>query len=214
VITNKGKYIATRIVNCGGQYSDHLAQLDGLAGEIRIAPFRGEYYAFKEGAPALVKHLIYPVPDPSFPFLGVHFTRMVLGGIECGPNAVLAMGREAYGRFSVNLPEAIATLTFPGFLKLAGKHWRMGMGEFHRSFSKAAFVKALQRLVPKVTAEMLEPRAAGIRAQALKSDGSLVDDFAFVEGEHSLHVLNAPSPAATASLSIGAEVAKRAMTMA
>jgi (S)-2-hydroxyglutarate dehydrogenase len=209
VVTSKSRYLTRYFVNCGGQYSDRLARLDGLAPDIRIAPFRGEYYAFKSSAPALVKHLIYPVPDPEFPFLGVHFTRMIGGGVECGPNAVLAMGREAYGRFSVNLGEALETLTYSGFHVLARKHWRMGLGEFHRSFSKAAFVKALQRLLPAVTGDMLEPRPAGIRAQALRADGSLVDDFAFAQGASSLHVLNAPSPAATASLAIGSEIASR-----
>lgn len=209
--TGKERFRTRYFVNCGGQYSDRLARLDGLAPDVRITPFRGEYYAFKSDAPALVKHLIYPVPDPDFPFLGVHFTRMVVGGIECGPNAVLALGREAYGRTSFNLRDALEIFGDGGFRKLARKHWRMGLGEFHRSFSKAAFVKALQRLVPKVTADMLEPRPAGIRAQALKSDGSLVDDFAFAETEGSLHVINAPSPAATASLAIGEEIAGRVM---
>jgi len=212
VVTAKNRFIGNCFVNCGGQYSDHLMALDGLQSDIRIIPFRGEYYAFRPEAPALVRHLIYPVPDPDFPFLGVHFTRMIGGGIECGPNAVLALGREAYGRFAFHPGEAWDILRHPGFRILARKHWRMGLGEFHRSFSKAAFVKALQRLVPKVSAGMLSPRAAGIRAQALRADGSLVDDFAFVEGERSLHVLNAPSPAATASLAIGEEIAARLAT--
>ena len=211
VVTDRDRYLTRYFINCGGQYSDRLARLDGVAPDLLIAPFRGEYYAFKSEAPVLVRHLIYPVPDPAFPFLGVHFTRMVHGGTECGPNAVLALGREAYGRFSFNVGDALETLTYSGFRKLGRKHWRMGLGEFHRSLSKAAFVKALQRLVPKVEGGMLEPRAAGIRAQALKADGSLVDDFAFVEGEHSLHVLNAPSPAATAALAIGLEIAQRAI---
>jgi (S)-2-hydroxyglutarate dehydrogenase len=211
VITDKQRYHTRYFVNCGGQHSDRIARLDGLAPDVRIAPFRGEYYAFKENAPALVKHLIYPVPDPEFPFLGVHFTRMVVGGIECGPNAVLALGREAYGRFQINLGDTLEIFANRGFRILAAKHWRMGLGEFHRSFSKAAFVRALQRLVPKVTADMLEVRPAGIRAQALKADGSLVDDFAFAEGQHSLHVINAPSPAATASLAIGDAIADRVM---
>lgn len=209
VVTSKSRYLTRYFVNCGGQHSDRLARLDGLAPDIRIAPFRGEYYAFKATAPALVKHLIYPVPDPEFPFLGVHFTRMVGGGVECGPNAVLALGREAYGRFSVHLGDALETLTYSGFLVLARKHWRMGLGEFRRSFSKAAFVKALQRLLPAMDGNMIEPRPAGIRAQALRADGSLVDDFAFAQGKNSLHVLNAPSPAATASLAIGSEIANR-----
>jgi L-2-hydroxyglutarate oxidase len=151
--------------------------------------------------------LIYPVPDPAFPFLGVHFTRMIEGGMECGPNAVLAFGREAYAKTDFNIKELVETLAYSGFRTLAKKHWRMGMGEMWRSLSKEAFVKALQRIVPAVTGDMLEPRAAGIRAQALKPDGSLVHDFHFVDGPGSLHVLNAPSPAATACLAIGDVIA-------
>ncbi len=212
VVSAGGEEYSTRyFVNCAGQYSDRVARLDHLAPPLRITPFRGEYYAFRADAPTLVRNLIYPVPDPAFPFLGVHFTRMVQGGIECGPNAVLALGREAYGRLSLNVRDALETLRFSGFRRLAAAHWRMGLGEVHRSFSKAAFVRALQKLVPRVRAEMLEPRPAGIRAQALRPDGTLVDDFAFAEGERSLHVLNAPSPAATAALAIGSEIAERAL---
>jgi (S)-2-hydroxyglutarate dehydrogenase len=211
VVTRASRFKTRFFINCGGQYSDRIARLDHLAPDLRIVPFRGEYYAFRPGAPALVRHLIYPVPDPAFPFLGVHFTRMVHGGVECGPNAVLAFGREAYGRFSVQPAEALGTLAYPGFLRLASRHWRMGLSELHRSYSKGAFVQALQRLVPRVRGVMLEPRPSGIRAQALRADGSLVDDFAFAEGERSLHVLNAPSPAATASLAIGREIAELAL---
>ncbi len=211
VAAGHAQYATRYFINCAGQYSDRMARLDHLAPPFRITPFRGEYYAFRPDAPTLVRNLIYPVPDPAFPFLGVHFTRMVQGGIECGPNAVLALGREAYGRLSLNVRDALETLRYAGFRRLAAAHWRMGLGEVHRSFSKAAFVRALQKLVPRVRAEMLEPRPAGIRAQALRPDGTLVDDFAFAEGERSLHVLNAPSPAATAALAIGREIAERAL---
>jgi (S)-2-hydroxyglutarate dehydrogenase len=215
VVAAGGESYRTRyFINCAGQYSDAVARMDHLEPGLRITPFRGEYYAFRPGVPALVRNLVYPVPDPNFPFLGVHFTRMVRGGVECGPNAVLALGREAYGPLSINVGEALATLAYPGFVRLARRHWRMGMSELHRSFSKPAFVRALQQLVPAVRAGMLERRPAGIRAQALRPDGSLVDDFAFAEGERSLHVLNAPSPAATASLAIGLEIAQRAISRA
>jgi L-2-hydroxyglutarate oxidase len=196
-------------LNCGGLQSDRLARLDGIDPGASIVPFRGEYYELLPEARGLVKNLIYPVPDPAFPFLGVHFTRMVGGGVECGPNAVLAFKREGYRRTDVNLRDLAETLANPGFRKLAAKHWRMGLHEFHRSFSKAAFAAALQRLIPEVTEAMLEPANAGVRAQALRRDGSLIDDFAFAEGESSLHVINAPSPAATASLAIGEEIAGR-----
>jgi (S)-2-hydroxyglutarate dehydrogenase len=211
VSAGRERYETRFFINCAGQYSDRVARLDHLAPALRITPFRGEYYAFKPGAPPLVRNLIYPVPDPAFPFLGVHFTRMIHGGVECGPNAVLARGREAYGHWSVNLRDAVETLTYSGFRRLAAEHWKMGLGEWRRSFSKRAFVQALRKLVPRVRADMLEPRAAGIRAQALRPDGSLEDDFAFAEGPRSLHVLNAPSPAATAALAIGHEIAERAL---
>jgi L-2-hydroxyglutarate oxidase len=200
-------------INCGGLHSDRLARLDGLDPGVSIVPFRGEYYELKPEAERLVRNLIYPVPDPAFPFLGVHFTRMVLGGVECGPNAVLAFKREGYRRSDVSAADLFETLANPGFRKLAARHWRMGLDEFRRSFSKAAFARALQRLVPEVTADMLVPAGSGVRAQALKDDGSLVDDFAFAEGKRSLHVLNAPSPAATASLAIGEEIADRYVTL-
>lgn len=211
VSAGRERYDTRFFINCAGQYSDRVARLDHLAPALRITPFRGEYFAFRPGAPRLVRNLVYPVPDPAFPFLGVHFTRMIHGGVECGPNAVLALGREAYSHWSFNLSDTLDTLGYPGFRRLAAVHWKTGLGEWRRSFSKRAFVRALQKLVPRVRADMLEPRAAGIRAQALRPDGSLVDDFAFVEGERSLHVLNAPSPAATASLAIGQEIAERAL---
>ena len=207
ITTNRNQYVTSFFLNCTGLHSDRIARLEGLTPDMAIIPFRGEYFAFKPDAPKLVRNLIYPVPDPAFPFLGVHFTRMVHGGVECGPNAVLALGREAYGRFQVHPGEALEIFRNPGFRVLAGRHWRMGLVEFQRSWSKTSFTKALQRLVPAVTSSMLVPRAAGIRAQALRKDGTLVDDFEFAEGDGSLHVLNAPSPAATAALAIGSRIA-------
>jgi L-2-hydroxyglutarate oxidase len=207
------RHAAAFLLNCGGVYSDRIARMDGADPGMSIVPFRGEYYSLRADAPALVRHLIYPVPDPAFPFLGVHFTRMIGGGTECGPNAVLALGREAYGKFDVNLPDTAEILVNGGFRTLAKRHWRMGWMEFRRSWSKALFTEALQRLVPAVRAEMLEPREAGIRAQAMRPDGSLVDDFHFAEGDGSLHVLNAPSPAATAALAIGSRIAERFAAM-
>jgi L-2-hydroxyglutarate oxidase len=203
------EFTAAFFINCGGLMSDRLARLDGLDPGIAIVPFRGEYYELAPAARSLVRNLIYPVPDPAFPFLGVHFTRMIGGGVECGPNAVLAFKREGYRKTDFSAGDLSEVLLNPGFRKLAARHWRMGLGEFHRSFSKAAFVRALQRLLPAVRADMLTPAGAGVRAQALKRDGSLVDDFAFAPGTRSLHVLNAPSPAATASLAIGEEIVSR-----
>ena len=209
VFTKHGEFTTQFLINCGGLLSDRIAELDGLSPGIRIIPFRGEYFELKPSAHSLVKNLIYPVPDPAFPFLGVHFTRMIEGGVECGPNAVLAFKREGYQKSDFNLKDMLEVFLNPGFRKLAAKHWRMGLNEFHRSFSKSAFVKALQKLVPAIQDSDLVPGGAGVRAQALITDGSLVDDFFFAEGERSLHVLNAPSPAATASLAIGAEIAER-----
>jgi L-2-hydroxyglutarate oxidase len=182
----------------------------GLDPKLKIVPFRGEYYELVPAKHYLVKNLIYPVPDPQFPFLGVHFTRMVHGGIEAGPNAVLAFKREGYRRSSFKLADAWETFTYPGFWHLAGKHWRMGLGEFYRSFSKRAFVTALQRLIPELQPEDVRPGGAGVRAQALEPNGFLVDDFRIVEAERMVHVLNAPSPGATASLSIGQSIAEMA----
>jgi L-2-hydroxyglutarate oxidase LhgO len=205
----EAEYAAAFFINCGGLQSDRVARLDGLDPGIAIVPFRGEYYDLNPEARGWVRNLIYPVPDPAFPFLGVHFTRMIGGGVECGPNAVLAFKREGYRKTDLDARDLAEVLANPGFRKLAAKHWRMGLGEFHRSFSKAAFVKALQRLLPDLEAAMIVPAGAGVRAQALRRDGTLVDDFEFAEGPKSLHVLNAPSPAATASLAIGAEITER-----
>ncbi|HLO97733.1 MAG TPA: L-2-hydroxyglutarate oxidase, partial [Fimbriimonas sp.] len=190
------------VINCAGLHSDRVASLAGLEPKIKIIPFRGEYYELTTEAEHLCKHLIYPVPDPNFPFLGVHFTRMVLGGVECGPNAVLAFAREGYSNSEINPRDLAESLTYGGFIKLAMKHWKMGAGEMHRSFSKKAFVKALSRLIPEIQESHLHAAPAGVRAQAIARDGSLVDDFVFEEGKASIHVINAVSPAATACLSI------------
>jgi len=195
------------LINCAGLQSDRIARLAGMNPSLQIIPFRGEYYQLKSDCHHLVKNLIYPVPDPRFPFLGVHFTRMVHGGVEAGPNAVLAFRREGYQRSSFSLADSLAMAGYRGFWKMAGKYWKTGMGEFHRSFSKKAFVLALQRLLPELTEENLEPGGAGVRAQAVLPDGSLVDDFRIDRADRMIHVLNAPSPAATSSLSIGDTIA-------
>ncbi|QDU57434.1 L-2-hydroxyglutarate oxidase [Aeoliella mucimassa] len=201
--TKAGEFTADFAVNCAGLYCDRVAAIAGAVPSVKIIPFRGEYFELKPEAHGLVNNLIYPTPDPAFPFLGVHFTRMIGGGVECGPNAVLAFGREAYTRWQMNPKELAETLSFGGFRRLASKFWKTGMGEMWRSFSKQAFVSALQHLVPEIRSEHLVAAPAGIRAQAVRKDGQLVDDFLVEETEHFLHVLNAPSPAATASLNIG-----------
>ncbi len=195
------------LVACAGLHSDRLARQTQAELPLRIMPFRGEYYVLKPEARGLVRNLIYPVPDPAFPFLGVHFTRRIDGNIECGPNAVLAFKREGYKKTDFSFRDTWDTLAWPGFRVVARKHWRVGFGEFYRSFSKAAFVRALQRLIPEIRAEHIEPGGAGIRAQACGIDGTLLDDFHIVEDGNMLHVCNAPSPAATASLAIGSVVA-------
>ena len=191
------------LVNCTGLQCDRVARKAGLKPEAKVVPFRGEYYDLKPEAEHLCKNLIYPVPDPKFPFLGVHFTRMIDGGVECGPNAVLAFAREGYRKRDINLGDLFESLSYSGFLRLAGKHWRMGSGEMWRSFSKSAFVRALQKLLPEIRGEQLVAARAGVRAQAVRPDGSLVDDFLIQQGEQVIHVGNAPSPAATSSLNIG-----------
>ena len=201
--TTSGDYEADYVINCAGLHSDRVTRLSGQPVEAKIVPFRGEYYELLPEAEHLCRNLIYPVPDPKFPFLGVHFTRMVHGGIECGPNAVLAFAREGYKKTDINLRDLFESLTYPGFLRLAMKHWKMGLGEQWRSISKGAFVKALQRLMPEIQKDHLRPAPAGVRAQALNRGGSLVDDFVIAESERVLNVCNAPSPAATASLNIG-----------
>lgn len=197
------------VVNCGGLHCDRVTKLSGHEPSAQIVPFRGEYFELTKEAEHLCKTLIYPVPDPAFPFLGVHFTSMIQGGVECGPNAVLALGRECYGKFEVNPRDLWESLTYPGFVKMAAKHWKMGMGEMWRSYNKAAFVKALARLMPEIRAEHLVACPSGIRAQALKPDGTLVDDFIIDEADGVVNINNAPSPAATASLNIGKLVTEK-----
>ncbi len=204
--TAQASYETGFLVSCGGLYSDHLVKLAGLRPPAQIVPFRGEYFELTPAARSLCRHLIYPVPDPNFPFLGVHFTRMINGQVECGPNAVFALAREGYSWGTVRWRELAESLGYAGFLKLAGRHWRMGVGEVHRSLSKAAFVRALQRLVPEIRSQHLQPCRAGVRAQAIAADGSMIDDFMWVTQERMLHVCNAPSPAATASLEIGRHI--------
>lgn len=213
VITAEGASYPTRlVVNCAGLYSDKVAQLSQTGRvDVRIIPFRGEYYKIKPEREHLVKNLIYPVPDPNFPFLGVHFTRMIGGGVEAGPNAVLAFQREGYKMTDLNLAELYESFAWPGFRKVVGKYWRTGLGEMYRSVSKAAFTKALQELIPEIQSEDLEPGGAGVRAQACSYDGGLLDDFAIIENSAAINVCNAPSPAATSSLSIGKTVAEKAL---
>ena len=197
------------VVNCAGLHADQVARLCGVAIPVRIVPFRGEYKELRPQARELVRGLIYPVPDPRFPFLGVHFTRRVDGSVEAGPNAVLALSRHGYRWRNVSLPEMASYAVSLGFWRMAKRYWRTGFGEVHRSLSHAAFTRALQELVPDVRADDLLPGGSGVRAQALRADGTLADDFVFAEGPGSLHVLSAPSPAATACLAIGEEIAKK-----
>lgn len=211
VITNKSTYETKQLINCAGLYSDKIAKLTMPEVDVKIIPFRGEYYKLKKEKEYLVKNLIYPVPDPNFPFLGVHFTRMMKGGVEAGPNAVLAFRREGYKRSDINFGELAETLAWPGFQKVARKYWRTGMGEMYRSFSKAAFTKALQKLMPEVQENDLVDGGAGVRAQACDRTGGLVDDFLILEKSQVINVCNAPSPAATSSLSIGQTVAELAL---
>ena len=201
--TQAGEVEARYVVNCAGLYSDRVTQMSGQRPTVQIVPFRGEYFELKPAAQHLVRGLIYPVPDPNFPFLGVHFTRMIHGGVECGPNAVLAFSREGYYKTSINLYDLTEALIYPGFLRLAAKNLRAGLAEMWRSLSKPAFVTALQRLVPEIRGEQLVTAPAGVRAQAVTPDGQLYDDFLIRENDLVVNVCNAPSPAATASLNIG-----------
>jgi len=203
VETGRGVFSAAYFINCAGLFSDRISRMAGDEPEVMIAPFRGEYYDLVPERSSLVRALIYPVPDPRFPFLGVHFTRRMSGRVDAGPNAVLAFRREGYRRTDFNLKDLASSLAFPGFWRMSAKYWRSGLDEVHRSFSKPTFVRALQRLVPAVRDEDLRPGGSGVRAQALNRDGTLVDDFKFVQSSKMLHVLNVPSPAATASLLIG-----------
>jgi len=213
IVSATGKVFETRlIVNCAGLYSDKVAQLTQPESiRVRIIPFRGEYFKIKPEKHHLVKNLIYPVPDPNFPFLGVHFTRMIEGGVEAGPNAVFAFKREGYKKTDINFPELLEALAWPGFRKVAVKYWQTGMGEYYRSFSKAAFTKALQELIPEIQSDDLVPGGAGVRAQACDYDGGLLDDFSIIENKGAINVCNAPSPAATSSLSIGQTVSERVL---
>jgi L-2-hydroxyglutarate oxidase len=212
LITQKTSYTAKLAINCAGLYSDKIAAMTTRKLDVKIIPFRGEYYKLRPEKEHLVKNLIYPVPDPNFPFLGVHFTRMAKGGVEAGPNAVLAFQREGYRKSQINLGELGETLAWPGFQKVAHKYWRTGMGELYRSFSKAAFTRALQKLIPEIQEHDLIEGGAGVRAQACDRTGGLVDDFLILENEQTINVCNAPSPAATSSLAIGETVCRRALS--
>jgi L-2-hydroxyglutarate oxidase len=203
VETARGAYSTDSLINCAGLFSDRISRMAGDEPGVMIVPFRGEYYDLTPERASLVRALIYPVPDPRFPFLGVHFTRRITGRVDAGPNAVLALAREGYRHRDINLRDLASSLSFPGFWRMARQHWRNGIYEWHRSLSKPAFVRALQRLLPEVGENDLVPGGSGVRAQALKPDGALVDDFQFVPSGKVLHVLNVPSPAATASLAIG-----------
>jgi L-2-hydroxyglutarate oxidase len=211
VKTEKHSYVAKLVINCAGLYSDKVTSMTRKKVDYKIIPFRGEYFKLRKEREYLVKNLIYPVPDPNFPFLGVHFTRMAKGGVEAGPNAVLAFRREGYKKSDINFSELAETLAWPGFQKVAAKYWRTGFGEMYRSFSKAAFTRALQKLIPEIQEVDLVEGGAGVRAQACDREGGLVDDFLILEEKQIINVCNAPSPAATSSLSIGETVAALAM---
>lgn len=203
VVTENDEFKAKYLVNCAGLYSDKVARMSGINPDVKIIPFRGEYYELKKEKQHLVKNLIYPVPDPQFPFLGVHFTRMIHGGVEAGPNAVLAFKRTGYKKTDIDLSQIAEMIFYSGFWKMAKKYYKMGFEEFRRSFSKKLFVKSLQKLIPDLTEDDIVPGGSGVRAQALDRDGKLLDDFRIIQTDKMIHVLNAPSPAATASLSIG-----------
>lgn len=205
--TSQGDVETLRVVNCGGLYSDKISKILGIDMDVKIIPFRGEYYKLEQSAENLVKNLIYPVPNPDFPFLGVHFTRMIGGGIEAGPNAVLAFAREGYTNTTFNSVEFFETIGFKGFRKIATKYWREGSKEMYRSFSKRAFVSTLQRLIPEIKSSDVNPFGAGVRAQACNSKGELLDDFSIYRNQNIINVVNAPSPAATACLAIGESIA-------
>jgi L-2-hydroxyglutarate oxidase len=213
--TSQGDYRTQHVINCCGLQSDLMAQTAGAAPsageeEHRIIPFRGEYYKIAPERQFLVRNLIYPVPDPTFPFLGVHFTRMAKGGVEAGPNAVFAYAREGYRHSDINISDLMRTVTFKGFWAMTGKYWQTGFGELYRSLSKAAFVRALQKLLPEIQASDLIAGGSGVRAQAVSASGGLVDDFVIKEARNAIHVLNAPSPGATASLAIGQQICQMA----
>jgi L-2-hydroxyglutarate oxidase len=206
--TEEDTFISKMVINCAGLYSDKITRLSQNGVDIKIIPFRGEYYKIISDKKHLVRNLIYPVPDPNFPFLGVHFTRMIDGGIEAGPNAVLAFAREGYKKTQIHPGELLESLTWPGFIKVASKYWKTGFGEMYRSFSKKAFTKALQKLIPEIQERDLETGGAGVRAQACDRSGGLIDDFLIYESKHAINVCNAPSPAATSCLAIGEKIAE------
>lgn len=209
--TNQDAIQCKNVINCAGLQSDRIAKLCGVEPGLQILPFRGEYYEIRPEKEYLVKNLVYPVPDVRFPFLGVHFTRMIVGGVEAGPNAVLALKREGYKKSDIVVGDVLQYGTYIGFWRMAWKYWQMSISEVYRSYIKRAFVKSLQRLVPDLQMEDVHPSGSGVRAQALTPDGKLVDDFRIVEAAHQVHVLNAPSPAATASISIGESIADMAV---
>lgn len=208
VATNQGPFSTKYIINCAGLQSDRIAKMDVVETGMKIVPFRGDYYELTEEAAEKVNGLIYPVPDPDFPFLGVHFTRTIDGKVECGPNAVFSFKREGYGKTDFSLKDSWDALTYPGLWKMFLKHWKCGLGEYKRAFSKKLFLRQLQRLIPSLSADDIKPGKAGVRAQALGPNGELIDDFKIKRQRNSIHVLNAPSPAATASLAIGDYVNK------
>ncbi|GAA4439382.1 L-2-hydroxyglutarate oxidase [Bremerella cremea] len=210
VETTTGTLRTSLLINCAGLQSDRVAALCGHEPEVKIVPFRGEYFELSDSAQHLCRNLIYPVPDPAFPFLGVHFTRMIGGAVECGPNAVLAFAREGYTKWTIDLSDLWDSVGYRGFQRMAARYWRVGLGEMRRSYFRSAFLKSLQRLIPAVQAKDLIPAPAGVRAQALRKDGSLVDDFVIQKEGNFIHVLNAPSPAATSSLNIGNHIASQA----
>ena len=208
--TPAGELHAKHLINCAGLYADRVAEMMGEDVDVQIIPFRGEYFTLRPESHHLVNGLVYPVPDPRFPFLGVHFTRNVRGYVEAGPNAVLALKREGYRKVDVNLRESFQTFTYPGFWKMAMKHWKTALGEIHRSYSKKVFVHDLQGLIPEIQDTDLAPGGAGVRAQAVSRSGALLDDFSIIRGREAVHVLNAPSPGATSSLAIGAHIVELA----
>jgi (S)-2-hydroxyglutarate dehydrogenase len=212
VETPRGAFSTSILINCAGLHSDRIARMAGNEPGLQIVPFRGEYYDLVPERASLVRGLIYPVPDPRFPFLGVHFTRRISGTVDAGPNAVLALAREGYRHTNINIRDLGSALAYSGFWRMARKHWRSALDEWHRSLSKVAFVKALQSLIPEIREKDLIPGGSGVRAQALNPDGSFVDDFKFVTSEKVLHVLNVPSPAATASLMIGKVIVDTAVS--
>jgi (S)-2-hydroxyglutarate dehydrogenase len=214
VITNRGARTFDFTVNCAGLHSDRIARASGIITDLKIVPFRGEYYKLRPEKRHLVKNLVYPVPNPQFPFLGVHLTRMINGEVEVGPNAVLGFKREGYKKTDIDAKDVLDIFSFKGFWKLAFKYWREGVEEMVRSYSKKAFLKNLHRLLPEVEMDDLIPTTAGVRAQALRADGTLVDDFYIINTKRTVHVLNAPSPAATACLPIGEEIARRVANLA